>query len=78
MVKGNSPDSTGFAFLGHNCNKSPFKAQKKDQANKNPFFHLFINTLQKRAKKTNFFADPNPVSRHGGILGCGYRPLFGK
>jgi hypothetical protein len=39
---------------------------------------LFINSLQKRAKKTNFSADPNLVSRHGGILGCGRRPLFVK
>jgi hypothetical protein len=43
-----------------------------------PAAHLFINTLQKRAKKTNFSADPNLVSRHGGILGWGRRPLFVK
>ncbi len=40
--------------------------------------HFFINTLQKREKKTNFSADPNLVSRNGGILGCGRRPLFEK
>jgi hypothetical protein len=39
---------------------------------------LFINTLQKRAKKTNFSADPNFVSRQRGILGCGCHPLFIK
>jgi hypothetical protein len=38
----------------------------------------FINSLQKRVKKTNFFVDPNLVSRLRGILGWGRRPHFGK
>lgn len=32
---------------------------------------LFINTLKKHTKKTNFLAVPNGVSRHGGILTAG-------
>jgi len=37
---------------------------------------FFINTLQKREKKTNFSAVTTLVSRLRGILGCGCHPLF--
>jgi hypothetical protein len=37
---------------------------------------LFINTLQKRTKKTNFFVGHTLFSRLGGIFGWGRRPLF--
>jgi len=43
-----------------------------------PAAHFFINSLQKRAKKTNFYAVPTLVSQLGGILGCGCHPLFVK
>jgi phosphoglucosamine mutase len=36
----------------------------------------FINTMQKREKKTNYSADPNFVSRQRDILGWGCRPHF--
>ena len=48
----------------------PFQTKEKKEG------ALYINALQKREKKTNFSADPNFVSRHGGILGWGRRPLF--